>query len=49
MCRKNQLLGWAAVSFGLGLLIGNGLESGLLCLCAGLGIIVSGFCMCRRK
>jgi len=49
MCRKNQLHGWALLSFGLGLLIGNGLESDFLCLCAGIGLMVFGFFVCRKK
>ncbi len=49
MCRKNQLLGWAFFSFGLGLLIGSGLESGFWCLCAGVGLMVFGFCVFKRK
>ncbi len=49
MCRKNQLLGWAIFAFGLGLIVGNGFESGFWCLCAGLGAIIFGFCVCRRK
>lgn len=49
MCRKNQLRGWAVLAFGLGLLIGNGLESAFFCLCSGIGLIIFGFCLCRRK
>ena len=49
MCRKNQLHGWVLLSFGLGLLIGNGLESGFLWLCIGIGLMVFGFCVCRKK
>lgn len=49
MCRRNQLPGFCAVSFGLGLLLGCGIESGLLCLCAGFGLILCGVWIIRQK
>ncbi len=49
MCRKNHLMGSCAACFGLGLLTGSGLESGLLCLGVGMGLIVFGFSCFRRK
>jgi len=49
MCRKNHLYGWCAWSFGLGLLIGAGLESALLSVCLGVGLIVLGFGCFRKK
>jgi hypothetical protein len=37
------------IAFGLGLLIGCGLESGFFCFCAGMGVIALGFWCCRKK
>lgn len=49
MCRRNQLIGWILLAFGLGLLIGLCLESSLLSSLAGIGLAVYGFRMvCRR-
>lgn len=49
MCRRNHLLGCCGACFGLGLLVGCGLESGLLATCAGIGLIVLGFSFLRQK
>lgn len=49
MCRRNQLLGWILLAFGLGLLIGKCLESGFLSTIAGIAIIIAGFCVMHRK
>ena len=49
MCRRNQLLGFCALSFGLGMLIGKCLVSGLLCNLCGVILILIGFCSLRRK
>jgi len=49
MCRRNQLLGWCGCAFGLGVLVGAGLESGLLCLCLGMGLILAGISLVRRR
>ncbi len=39
MCRRNQLIGFALLGFGLGLLIGCWLETGLSRIClAAIGI-----------
>lgn len=43
MCRKNQLLGWAVIAFGVGLLIGTKLGAGFLTGCIGFGFIAFGF------
>ena len=48
MCRQNLLYGGCVVAFGLGVLIGTWLESGLLCHLLGLGLIALGFCVIRR-
>lgn len=49
MCRRNQLLGWILLAFGLGLLVGKCLESGFLSTVVGIGLIVIGFCVMRRR
>ena len=49
MYRRNHLLGCCAGCFGLGLLIGQGFESGLLSLCLGLGLIFLGLTFLRQK
>lgn len=49
MCRRNQLLGCVLLAFGLGLLFGTWLKSGLICCLLGLLAILWGFAVCRRK
>ena len=49
MCRRNQLLGCALLAFGLGMLFGTWLESGLICFLLGLLAVLWGFAICRRK
>lgn len=49
MCRRNQLLGWCAVALGAGLLIGSVLESELLAICLGIGLILGGLSCMRQK
>ncbi len=49
MCRRNHLLGCCGACFGLGLLVGCGLESGLLATCAGIGLICFGLSLLRQK
>ena len=49
MCRRNQLYGCCAAALGLGLILGNGLESGVLCLCLGLGLLVGAVSCFRQK
>lgn len=49
MCRRNQLLGWILLAFGLGLLIGLCMESCLLSALAGFGLTLFGFrLVCQR-
>ncbi len=48
MCRKNQLLGFGAIAFGMGLLIGSQIVSGFWCVCFSLVAIGVGF-TCIRK
>lgn len=49
MWRQCQLLGCTVMAFGLGLLIGMMLESGLLCWLIGLSLILLGVCLLKRK
>ena len=49
MCRKNQVWGRCAVSFGIGLLTGCSMESGFWCCALGIGVIVAGFIWMQRK
>ena len=49
MCRRNHLLGCCCGCLGLGLLIGNGLQSGILCILLALALIFGGFSCLRQK
>lgn len=49
MCRKNQLLGVAALAFGLGLLMCGWFESGFLRICFGVGLVVTGVVLLQKK
>ena len=49
MCRQNQLWGCVLMAFGLGVLIGMWLESGFLCYLFGIGLLVLGAGMAKRK
>lgn len=49
MCRRNQVCGYALISFGFGLLVGLCLESGFLFALIGLGIIGLGFWCCGKR
>lgn len=49
MCRRNHLLGCCAACLGLGVLLGSGLESGLLCLGLGIGLLILGLSLFRQK
>ena len=49
MCRRNQLIGWIMLAFGLGLLIGLCLESCFLSSMAGILLVMCGFrTICHR-
>ena len=49
MCRRNHLIGFVSVAFGLGVLIGTWIESGFLSGCLGLGLVCVGFVFVRKK
>lgn len=37
------------LGFGLGLLVGQCLESGFICTCGGLVLLTAGLCVLRKK
>lgn len=49
MCRRNQLWGFILLAFGVGVLVGTWMESGLFCHLFGLLAIFSGIAVCQRK
>ena len=49
MCRRNQLLGCCAFTFGLGLLIGHCLGATWLCNCCGIGLMGFGFVLLKQR
>ncbi len=49
MCRRNQLLGLAALAFGLGLLVGCWFESEFIRNCWGVVLIVAGIFIVQKK
>lgn len=49
MCRCNQLWGCVCVAFGLGALFGIWLESGFMTGCLGIGLILLGFGILKKK
>ena len=49
MCRRNFLHGGCLVCFGLGLLIGHWLSSWLLCGCGGMGLVILGLMIMKRR
>lgn len=49
MCRRNQLRGCLILGLGLGLVIGQCLESGFLCNWGGIALIILGVCTLQRK
>ncbi len=48
MCRHNQLWGCCLLSFGVGLLVGAWLESSVLCVLLGIGLVFGGLCVAKR-
>lgn len=49
MCRRNHLRGCLFLGFGLGLLVGQCLESGFLCTWGGIILIIVGVCTLQRR
>ena len=49
MCRRNQLLSYVMLGFGLGLIIGHSLESWLLCTCGSALFVFLGLGGMQRK
>ena len=49
MCRRNQLLAFALVAFGMGLLVGLWLSSGFVCGCLGVGSVTFGLFILQKK
>ena len=48
MCRQNQLYGSCLLMFGVGVLVGTWLSSGLVCHLMGFGLVVLGVCILRK-
>ena len=49
MCRRNQLLGIAALAFGVGLLVCCWFESGFVRNCLGVGLVAVGILLLQKK
>ena len=49
MCRRNQLLGVAAVGVGIGMLLACFFESGFFCCCAGIGLVITGVLVLPKR
>lgn len=49
MCRRNQLRGALAIGAGLGLILGYSLDSWILCVLGGLGLLGLGILLMRRN
>ncbi len=49
MCRRNQLWGCVLIAFGVGVLVGTWMESGLFCHLFGLLAVFCGCGVCRKK
>jgi hypothetical protein len=49
MCRYSFLRGVGLMTFGVGLLIGCGMESGFWCCVLGVGAIISGIIFLQKK
>lgn len=49
MCRHNQLYGCMLLAFGFGILLGTWLKDGFWCHCLGIGLMLLGLAVCRRK
>ena len=49
MCHRNQLLGCALMSLGVGIFVGTLLSSGFLCCLIGLAALLSGLWLCQKR
>lgn len=49
MCKKNELLGSALMAFGAGLLLSLLFSSEFVLALIGVGLIVSGLCLARKR
>ena len=49
MCRQSLLCGCCLLTFGVGILVGTWMKSGLACHLLGVGLIFLGFCALRRR
>ena len=49
MCRRDRLLGILAAGVGIGMLLACFFESGFLCCCVGLGLLVTGVLVLQKK
>ena len=49
MCRRNQLLSYVLLGFGVGLMIGHCLESWFICTCGSMVFLILGFGGLRGK
>jgi membrane protein implicated in regulation of membrane protease activity len=49
MCRQQQLYGWMAVAFGVGVLVGNAIDSGFWAFMVGVGAICVGLSRMVKK
>ncbi|MCD7859594.1 MAG: hypothetical protein LUH51_05410 [Firmicutes bacterium] len=49
MCRKNQLIGFSLAAAGIGAVAGCWMESKILCMLLGIGLIAAGvWVLCKR-
>ena len=49
VCRKNRMRGGCMIAFGLGLLLGQWIDSAFLCILAGLMLLTLGWCVLRQR
>ena len=49
VCRKNRLHGCCLIFFGLGLILGHCLESWFFCCCGGIGLIIFGIIVSKKR
>ena len=49
MCRQNELWAWAAIAFGMGVLLGVWIESGFVRCCIGCVAVALGIMVMQKK